>query len=265
MGDFPGQEVAVTDWDPDRYAAFRELRLRPALDLLAKLPPLPEGCVIDLGCGEGAVAPALAARFPGRARIGVDASTAMLEAARATGAYTRLELADIATWQAERPAALIFSNAALNWVPEHAQLMPRLAGMLKPGGVLAVQMPRQFEAPSHRLLAKVAEALFPGRFQVPPSPVLPSGAYADMLVPLGRVTDWTTDYLQFLDPVAEGHPVRAFTEATAMRPFAQGMTAEEKQAFVAAYDTALAAAYPVQPDGRVVFPFTRVFFLLEKS
>lgn len=254
----------MTDWDPARYAAFRELRLRPALDLLARVPALPEGCVIDLGCGEGAVAAALAARFPGRARIGVDASAAMLAGARATGGYSRLVQADIATWQAERPAALIFSNAALNWVPDHAHLMPRLAAMLVPGGVLAVQMPRQHAAPSHRLLAKVAEALFPGRFAVPPSPVLPSGDYAEMLVPLGRVTDWTTDYIQFLDPVAEGHPVRAFTETTAMRPFVQAMTVEEARAFVAAYDAALAVAYPVQPDGRVIFPFTRVFFLLER-
>ncbi|MDX5351185.1 MAG: methyltransferase domain-containing protein [Paracoccaceae bacterium] len=254
--------MAVADWDPARYAAFRDLRLRPALDLLAQVPDLPAGEVVDLGCGDGAVAGALAARFPGRGLMGVDASAAMLD--RAAGRYDRLSQADIAVWTPGVPPALIFSNAALNWLPDHAGLMPRLAGMLAPGGVLAVQMPRQGAAPSHRLLREVAERLFPGRFPVAPSLVLAAGDYARMLLPLGEVRAWTTDYLHLLDPVPQGHPVRAFTESTAMRPFVQGMTAEEARAYVAAYDLALAGAYPPLPDGRVLFPFTRVFFILER-
>ena len=255
--------MALADWDPTRYAAFRDLRLRPALDLLAQLAELPEGEVVDLGCGDGAVAGELAARFPGRGLVGVDSSAAML--AQAAGRYDRLEQADIGGWMPDRPAALIFSNAALNWVPDHASLMPRLAGMLAPGGVLAVQMPRQGAAASHRLLREVAERLFPGRFPVAPSPVLAAGEYVRLLLPLGEVRGWTTEYVQILDPVPQGHPVRAFTESTAMRPFVQAMTAEEVCAFVAAYDLALAETYPALPDGRVLFPFTRVFFILERS
>lgn len=255
--------MAVADWDPTRYAAFRDLRLRPALDLLAQVPELPEGEVVDLGCGDGAVAGVLAARFPGRGLVGVDTSAAML--ARAAGRYDRLVKADIAGWMPDRPSALIFSNAALNWVPDHAGLMPRLAGLLAPGGVLAVQMPRQGAAPSHRLLREVAERLFPGQFPVAPSPVLAAGEYVRLLLPLGEVRAWTTDYVQILDPVPQGHPVRAFTESTAMRPFVQAMTAGEIRAYVAAYDLALAEVYPALPDGRVLFPFTRVFFILERS
>ncbi len=261
-----------TDWDPARYGAFRDLRLRPALDLLAQVGELPKGDVIDLGCGDGAVGPALAARFrPEHDLIGVDASSAMLE--QAAGRMTQWEnplyggliQADIAQWSPPAPPALIFSNAALNWLQDHAALMPRLARMLAAGGVLAVQMPRQEAAPSHRLLREVAERLFPGRFPVAPSPVLQAGDYAEMLLPLGEVRAWTTDYIQMLDPVAQGHPVRAFTESTAMRRFVQGMTGEEAAAYVAAYDLALAQAYPALPDGRVLFPFTRVFFVLERA
>lgn len=263
---------ASADWDPARYAAFRDLRLRPALDLLAQVGELPDGDVIDLGCGDGAVGSALAGRFrPEHALIGVDSSAAMLDkaAGRMTQwenpVYSGLTQADIALWAAPSPPALIFSNAALNWLPDHGGLMPSLAQMLAPGGVLAVQMPRQEAAASHRLLREVAERLFPGRFPVAPSPVLQAGDYAELLLPLGEVRAWTTDYIQMLDPVPQGHPVRAFTESTAMRRFVQGMTPDEVQAYVAAYDLALAEAYPPQPDGRVVFPFTRVFFTLERA
>lgn len=263
--------MAVSDWDPARYAAFRDLRLRPALDLLAQVGELPNGDVIDLGCGDGVVGPALTARFkPDHHLIGVDASAAMLEKAALVAGrfggrlYSALTQADIALWAAHTPPALIYSNAALNWVPDHAGLMPRLALMLARGGVLAVQMPRQGDAPSHRLLREVAEGLFPGFALPPPSPVLQAKDYATLLAPLGEVRAWTTDYIQMLDPVAEGHPVRAFTESTAMRSFVETMSAYEAQAYIAAYDRALEAAYPALPSGAVLFPFTRVFFTLQR-
>lgn len=263
--------VAAKDWDSARYGAFRDLRLRPALDLLAQVPDLPAGDVIDLGCGTGAVAAELARRYKARhSLIGVDASAAMLlEAVQQLGRtglalYDGLTQADIALWAAHTPAALIYSNAALNWLPDHAALMPRLAGMLAPGGVLAVQMPRQGEAPSHRLLREVAEGLFPGRFPPAKPSVLSAEDYVRLLSPLGEVSAWSTDYIQILDPVVEGHPVRAFTESTAMRPFVQQMTAHEAVAYVAAYDRALAEVYPSVPSGQVLFPFTRVFFVLQR-
>lgn len=250
------------DWNPGAYARFRGLRLRPALDLIAQLGDLPAGDVVDLGCGDGAAAGALAARFPGRRLVGVDASPAMLE--KAVG-YGQKVLADITLWQPDSPPALIFSNAVLQWLPDHAALMPRLAGLLAPGGVLAVQMPRQQGAPSHRFLRDIAAAMFPDRFEFHgwQSPVAPAADYWRMLAPLGRVTAWETEYVQELGPVAEGHPVRAFTGSTAMRPFLDKLSAEEVQAFAAAYDTALEAAYPRLPDGGALMPFRRAFFVLE--
>lgn len=255
----------MTDWDPARYGAFRDLRMRPALDLLAQVPDLPRGDIVDLGCGDGAVGPALLSRYPARSLVGVDASEAMLANAALRRCYERLDLADIVDWQPDTPPALIYANAALNWVPDHTTLIPRLAAQLAPGGVLAVQMPRQGGARSHRMLREVAETLFPDRIKVTPSPVMAAGDYARMLLPLGRVNAWSTDYLHMLDPVAEGHPVRAFTESTAMRPYVRDLTPEERRAFVAAYDEVLAFAYRPLPDGRVLFPFTRVFFVLERS
>ncbi|MEZ5756383.1 MAG: methyltransferase domain-containing protein [Paracoccaceae bacterium] len=235
--------------------------MRPALDLLAQVPDLPEGAVVDLGCGDGAAAAALRARFPGRRLVGVDASPAMLQEARG---YDALDCADIATWRPEGKVALIFSNAVLHWLDDHAGLMPRLAGALVPGGVLAIQMPRQFNAPSHRFLRDIAAAMFPDRFDFSQwrPPVERAEAYWAMLAPLGQVTAWETDYVQRLDPAEDGHPVRRFTESTVMRPFAERMEAAELARFVAAYEEALAAAYPLQQDGSVLFPFRRVFLIL---
>jgi trans-aconitate 2-methyltransferase len=240
--------------------------LRPALDLLAQIHGLPPGNVVDLGCGTGAVAGPLANRFPGRQLIGADASPAMLVEAQATALYTRLDLADVAVWTPPEAPALIFSNAALHWLDDHATLLPRLAGLVRPDGVLAVQMPRQYDAPSHRLLREVAATLFPDRFDwsgwVPP--VAPPEVYDRLLRPLGALDIWETEYLQRLAPVEAGHPVRHFTASTAMRPILERLDAAEAARFVAAYDAALAGPYPAAADGSVLMPFRRLFMVLRR-
>lgn len=253
------------DWSPETYARFRGLRLRPALDLLAQVGDVPEGDVVDLGCGDGGVAEALALRFAGRRLQGVDTSQTMLVKARSLGIYAQLEAIDIAGWRPDAPPALIFSNAALQWVPDHAALLPKLAGYLAPGGVLAVQMPRQFKAASHRFLRDIAAAMFPDRFDVSQekSPVARAEDYYAALSPLGWVEAWETEYIQRLEPTAAMHPVRAFTQATAMRPIVENLSAAELATFCAAYEASLSAAYPLQADGAALFPFKRVFFTLK--
>lgn len=253
--------AATKDWNPGAYARFRGLRLRPALDLLAQVGDQPAGDVVDLGCGDGAVAAALRTAWPERSLIGVDSSPAMLEKAQG---YDEKVLADIALWQPARPPALIFSNAALHWLPDHATLLPRLAGLLALGGTLAVQMPRQFNAPSHRFLRDIAASMFPDRFDFChyTPPVHPAQVYWQMLAPLGAVEAWETEYVQRLEPATGAHPVRRFTESTAMRPFLDKLTPEECADFAAAYDASLAAAYPLMPDGAALMPFHRVFLTL---
>ena len=256
---------AKTDWNPETYARFRGLRLRPALDLLAQVGHVPGGDVVDLGCGDGAVAADLRLRFAGQRLVGVDQSAAMLAEADGLRLYDRLDQADIALWSPHAPAALIFSNAVLHWLPDHAALLARLAGQLMPGGMLAVQMPRQFMAPSHRFLRDIAAALFPDRFDFAQyeAPVQPAAWYWETLSPLGWVEAWETDYVQRLEASPDMHPVRAFTQSTAMRPFVDKLTAVEAETYVSAYDKALASAYPLQADGAVLLPFRRVFFTLK--
>ncbi|MFY0635060.1 MAG: methyltransferase domain-containing protein [Vannielia sp.] len=254
------------DWNPALYARFAGLRLRPALDLLLQVRDLPEGDIIDLGCGNGAVGPVLKARFPDRHLQGIDTSPAMLAEARDTGCYDSLNEADAAVWAPTRPPALIFSNAALQWLPDHATLFPRLLALLAPGGTLAIQMPRQHNGPSHALIRTTAKALFPERFAAPwREPVDPPTTYARLMAPLGETSVWETDYIQRLDPVETGHPVRHFTQSTFMRPFTEGLTAEEEARFLEAYEAELQTDYPTEDDGSVLFPFRRVFLTVRRE
>lgn len=253
--------VRDTDWDPGAYHRFRGLRLRPALDLLRSLPALPEGPIVDLGCGSGSVGPALATL--GRPIIGVDGSPAMLAEAEKTGVYTRLIQTDIDAWTPDGAPALIFSNAALHWIPGHDTLMPRLAGALVRGGVLAVQMPHQNNAPSHRLWPSLVQEFWGDGYDG----VLPPGAhnpayYHRLLAPLGKMSLWETEYYQNLDARDDGHPVRRFTEATYARPLLNALEPDMRTRLISLYEAAIDKTYPKAADGSVLFPFKRLFFTL---
>lgn len=255
------------DWDPEAYDRFRDLRLRPALDLLNRVPVLKPGPVVDLGCGSGAAGPALKARFPDRALIGIDRSPAMLETAAQTGVYDHLTEADAGQWQAPGDCALIFSNAVLHWLPDHATLLPHLARQLADGGALAIQMPRQQMAPSHAAMRDLAHTLFPDIFDFAEwqPQVAPPAAYNGILSPFGHVDLWETEFFQLLPPNPARHPVHAFTASTAMRPFLEALSPDRQSAFQAAYDRAMIRDYPLRPDGSVLFPFRRLFMILHRE
>jgi len=260
----------MSDWNPTKYAQFSDLRLRPAMDLLAAVGALPaQGGIVDLGCGAGGIGPLLADRAGGRALIGVETSQAMRAKAEEAGVYTELHDGDISTYEVGRGAALIYSNAALNWVPDHAALLPRLAEALTRSGWLAFQVPYQHDAPSHALARTVAHRLAPDAFATANADphVLTPRSYDDLLTPYGHVRVWMTDYMQHLPAVAHGHPVRHFTQSTYLRPYVdyfeeRGGGADD---YLAAYDTALGAAYPLDGRGRAWFPFKRLFVTLCKA
>ncbi|WGW05047.1 methyltransferase domain-containing protein [Tropicibacter oceani] len=258
--------MTQTDWNPGVYARYADLRLRPALDLLARVPDLPDGVGYDLGCGSGVVGPMLRGRLGARRLVGVENSPAMLEQARAAGAYDDMIAADLATWNPKAPAALLYSNAALHWVKDHRAFLPRLVGQLLPGGTLAVQVPHQNNAPSHRLWLNLADEMFPGRVDHAALPaVLLPAEYHHLLSPLGRFDLWETEYYQLLQPTDEGHPVRLFSEATYARPILQALEPGEQAQLIAAYESVIAKAYPFSADGSVLFPFRRMFFTLTRT
>lgn len=253
----------MPSWDPQTYLKFADHRLRPALDLMAQIPLADPHVVYDLGCGPGNVTRLLAERWPAAAVAGVDSSPEMLAQARADAPGLILLQADIARWSPTTPADLLFSNATLHWLDDHPRLLPRLMGELAPGGVLAVQMPRNGDAPSHQLIAAAAadgpwQARLAGLRPVYGS-VESAAAYYRILAPLARRVDiWETEYTHVLEGE---NPVVEWTRGTALRPYLDALDEPERSAFLAAYAGRIADAYPAQPDGRTLMPFRRIFLV----
>src|SRR5215475_13422910 len=154
----PRAEAVMPTWDPRQYLKFADHRLRPALDLLAQIPLEAPAAVYDLGCGPGNITRLLAERWPAARVTGIDSSPEMLTKARQEAPAIAFAQADIARWAAPAPVDLLFSNSTLQWLEDHTTLFPRLLGQLAPGGVLAVQMPHNHDAPSHVLMRAAAEA-----------------------------------------------------------------------------------------------------------
>ncbi|WP_029009135.1 methyltransferase domain-containing protein [Azospirillum halopraeferens] len=253
-------------WDPDRYGRFEALRRRPAHDLVAALPPLAPGRIADLGCGTGALARSLAERWPGAHVTGIDGSPEMLARARAVPSPVAWVEADLRAWRPDAPFDLVISNAALHWLDDHDRLFPALVAALAPDGVLAVQMPRNFAAPSHALLYETARD-GPWADRLAPvlrtTPVDPPAVYYDRLAPLVRRLDiWETEYLQ---PLEGERPVLDWTRGTALLPFLDALPDDAtRDAFLAAYQARLATAYPRRPDGVTLFPFRRLFIVAQR-
>jgi trans-aconitate 2-methyltransferase len=251
-------------WDPVQYARFSRDRSRPFFDMLARVEREAVATAADLGCGAGELTRSLAERWPAARVVGVDSSPGMLERARrqAIPGRLRFELADIATWRGDEPLDLVVSNAALQWVPDHEALLPAIAGMLAPGGTLAVQMPSHFDSPAHQGVAAVAAR---PRWRptlagvgLQSGAVKPLGWYVGRLLGLGFAVDaWQTTYLHVL---AGDNPVLEWMKGTALRPLLDRLPAEAVEEFLAEVGAELRAAYP--PLGEVtVFPFTRIFFV----
>lgn len=144
-------------WNPDQYGRFAEERRRPFFDLAALVQQRPHMRVVDLGCGTGELTVRLHRDLQAQETVGIDRSPAMLaEAAHQMEAGLRFALADIAAYEPSAPVDLVFSNAALQWLPDHEALFARLARFLRPGGQLAVQLPAMDDHPSHRVARDLA-------------------------------------------------------------------------------------------------------------
>ena len=248
-------------WDPAQYLKFAGPRLRPAVDLLQHIDVELPATVYDLGAGAGNVTRLLAARWPTARVIGVDGSAEMLAKA-AADATIEWQQADLAAWRPEQPATIIYSNAALHWLDDHDRLLPGLVAALAPHGVLAVQMPRNFGAPSHTLITEVATSGPWRHTLVPllrPSPVAEPEFYYDLLAPLAaRLDIWETEYLQVLEGA---NPVKEWTKGTWLLPLLAALDEPERSRFEAAYAERVAAAYPPRGDGKTLFPFRRLFVI----
>lgn len=263
-------------WNPEQYDKLGDYRRRPFAELMSRVGAGGPQIVVDLGCGSGGHTLELALRWPDARVVGVDNSPEMLDKARRNDSAERVEWvrADVESWdpaQLGGQADVIIANSLLQWVPSHMRLIPGWIAALAPGGWFAMQVPGNYNAPSHTLLREVAAKspraaeLLPrlGRSEAVSEPAV----YFFMLAGLGCDVDtWETTYQHVFAPGAlKDEPVLEWTKATTLLPVFEVLTDQgERAAFVEAYGRALSQAYPRDRFG-TVFALRRIFSVAHKE
>ena len=253
-------------WDPEQYRRYADERSRPFFELVGRVGAERPDRVVDLGCGDGALTAALAARWPGALVEGVDRSPEMIARAepRTIPGRLRFVRADVRDWRPDAPVDVVVSNAALQWVPEHGERLTDWVVALAPGGWLAFQVPGNDRAPSHAILDELRSApRWRDRLAAAaPGPrVLEPGEYLARLEDRGCAVDaWETTYQHVL-PGADA--VLEWVKGSALRPVVSSLDGAERAEFLAAYAARLRDAYPARPFGTVM-PFRRIFVVAQR-
>lgn len=262
------RDLAGESWDPGQYLKFSDHRLRPALDLMGRIPLEHPQTIFDLGCGSGNVTRLLADRWPDADVAGMDNSPEMLAQAASTNSRVRWLEGDLAYWQPDRTPSILYSNAVIQWVPDHHELVPRMWETLPSGGCLAVQAPLSWDMRSHQLMRETLDNGGGGgktigstelRTAVGNRWVQDPDFYYDMLAPNADHLDvWTTEYQHVLtgeDAVLE------WVTGTGLRPILNGLEDGEREVYLDEYRRRLNKEYPRRADGVTLYPFRRLFFV----
>ena len=252
-------------WDPRIYLEFADERSRPFGDLLSRVRAADPQLVVDLGCGPGQLTASLAERWPEAQILGLDSSPEMIkQAAEFATPRVSFYVQDLRDWRPENPVDVIISNATLQWLPGHRELLPLLISVLKPQGWLAFQVPGNFDEPSHRLLRQLAAdpryAVTLEGLAWPASEN--AAAYLDDLAELGCSVDaWETTYLHVL---SGPNPIFRWISGTGARPVLQALPNDQRTEFVAEDQQLLNDAYPTRRYGTVL-PFRRIFVVAQRA
>lgn len=250
----------MQDWNPALYLQFEAERTRPAAELAARVKHPSARHISDLGCGPGNSTALLHKGWPDATLIGLDNSPAMLEKARFALPDCQFEHADISQWKPTLPQDIIYANASLQWMGHHRDLFPHLAHQLAQNGVLAVQMPDNWQQPTHTLMRQVAQEL--GNPPAGREALLAANEYYDLLAGSGCLVDlWRTTYFHVMP---SHHAIIEWLSSTGLRPYLAGLDSLQQKAFLERYHRLLEHAYPRQKDGNVLMLFPRLFIVARK-
>jgi trans-aconitate 2-methyltransferase len=253
-------------WDPNQYLKFGDERTQPCRDLIARIGVDEVQRVIDLGCGPGNSTQIVMACWPSAEIIAMDNSPEMVAVAQQTLQGIHVVSADVAEWSRTENQRfdVVFSNATLHWIADHATLFPRLLDRVTPGGALAVQMPNNFGNPSHRIMREMASSAewreFFGGDRMPVIHVKDPEFYYDLLAPIAaRLDAWETEYLHVMQ---NAEAIVEWVKGTGLRSFLDALDADSvRQRFLREYLENIRREYPVRSDGKVLFPFRRLFLI----
>ena len=256
----------MSQWDAQQYLLFHDQRTQPCIDLVQHIELKSPETIIDLGCGPGNSTKVLAERWPNALVTGLDNSSEMLTEARTLHPQWRWVLGDIRTFASDRDGLkydMVFSNAALQWLTDHARLFPQLFNRVEPGGALAVQMPAVLDSPAqYSILELIQDPRWEKHFREPLRDWFHHDLhfYYSLLAASARRVDlWQTTYLHIM---SGPNDIVEWYRGTALRPYLQALPDDfTRQEFLCEYSQQIAQAYPAQPNGRVLFPFKRIFIV----
>jgi trans-aconitate 2-methyltransferase len=251
----------MEDWSARQYLKFEDERTRPPRDLLAQVPLAQPRLVVDLGCGPGNSTELLVERYPQAEIIGLDSSPDMLRKARERLPKYKFIEADIETWTPDARTDLLFSNAVMQWLPNHMAVLRRLMEALAPGGVLAVQMPDNTREPALVFQGEVGRsgpwADHPEIKAAPRDDLASVEAYYDLLQPVSsRIDIWHSNYNHVM---ASPQAIVEWFKGSSLQPFLSPLDAAAREKFLAAYGAKIAGAYKPRVDGKVLLKFPRLF------
>lgn len=259
--------IAVREWDPQQYLEFEHERTQPSIDLVARIPVEDPQTIIDIGCGPGNSTQILRKRWPHADIVGLDKSEKMIERARTDYPGQTWIIGDASKFETDRMYDIIFSNAAIHWIPDHHRLIPRLFQMVRKNGVLAVQVPANHKSPLYKIILNIARS---SKWRP-----LTSGCeglityhnveyYYDQLVSLTKeIALWETTYYHILQSHQD---LVAWYKGTAMKPLLESLpTDDNREEFLQEVLTECKGPYPLQSDGRILYPFKRLFFTARKT
>ncbi len=260
-------EIEVREWDPQQYLQFEHERTQPSIDIVARSPLEDPKTIIDIGCGPGNSTQILRKRWPRADIVGLDKSEKMIEQARTDHPGQTWIIGDASTLETERRFDIVFSNAVIHWIPDHHRLIPRLFHIVRKDGIFAIQVPANYESPLYKIILNVARSSKWSAFTSGSGELIAyhtAEYYYDQLISLTQdIALWETTYYHILKSHQD---LVAWYKSTAMKPFLERLpTDDNRKEFEQAVLTECKEQYPSQSDGRILYPFKRLFFTARKT
>lgn len=256
----------MSDWSSKQYVKFINERTQPAYDLAGRIDMNEPENILDIGCGPGNSTEILCKMFPNARVTGIDSSTDMIETARRSvpGAQFKLCDAGMGLDSITEKYDIVFSNACIQWIPDHEKLLKSMMGLLRSGGKLAVQTPMNFDQPIHKIIQNVAtDDAWRSRIKTTRHFYnLTEYEYFDVLSDISSdFTIWKTTYMHRLK---DHEAIMEWYRGTGLRPYLSQLSQEDQIVFEKEIFAQIVVQYPVQKNGEIVFPFPRFFFVAVK-
>ena len=254
------------DWNPQVYLKFKNERTQPSIDLVSRIELRAPDAIIDIGCGPGNSTQVLLDRWPKADLVGLDSSSSMIEAARAEYPGRKWVIGDASRMSEKNRYDLVFSNATIQWIPDHETLIASLCRLAKEKGAVAIQVPRFDQMPIRKAIGEISRR---DDWKAPTDGVEALFTYHDasfyynqLSRHAAKVDMWETTYFHVLESLES---LIEFCRGAGMKPFLDRLSKnDDRMRFENEVLEELKKQYPLQPDGKVLFPFIRLFFVAYK-